>query len=172
MSTGASARPSRWCSDVRGFAIAIACAFLSALTGRKAPADLAMTGELTVVGEVLPIGGVREKVLAAKNFGLKRVILPKANEPELLELKPELVEGLEVFFVAHFDEVFEIVFGGGGRVAAVSKSRSKSTAKSKKTTRKVSKSRPSTKSKSPKKPAPEPRAKAKTKPRPSPMSGL
>jgi ATP-dependent Lon protease len=92
--------------------IAIACAFLSTITGKLAPADLAMTGELTVVGEVLPIGGVREKLLAAKNFGLKRVILPQGNEAEVKELKPELLEGLEITFVDRFEEVHAIVFGG------------------------------------------------------------
>ncbi|MCU0863859.1 MAG: endopeptidase La [Planctomycetes bacterium] len=91
--------------------IAIACAFLGALLHKKAPMDLAMTGELTVVGEVLPIGGVREKVLAAKNFGLSRVILPKGNEAEAKELKPELVEGIEIHFVDRFEQVFELVFG-------------------------------------------------------------
>ncbi|MFK7741672.1 MAG: endopeptidase La [Planctomycetota bacterium] len=93
--------------------IAIACAFWSALTGRPAPSDIAMTGELTVVGEVLPIGGVREKVLAAKNFGLERVLLPKANEPEARELKKELVRGLKIYFVENFEEVHDLVFGSG-----------------------------------------------------------
>ncbi|MEC7726721.1 MAG: S16 family serine protease, partial [Planctomycetota bacterium] len=97
--------------------IAIACAFLSALTDRPAPTDIAMTGELTVVGEVLPIGGVREKVLAAKNFGLRRVILPKANEAEAKELKRELVRGIQFFFVERFDEVFDVVFGASERAA-------------------------------------------------------
>jgi ATP-dependent Lon protease len=96
--------------------IAIACAFLSALLGKKAPMDLAMTGELTVVGEVLPIGGVREKVLAAKNFGLSRVILPKGNEAEALELKPELVEGIAIQFVDRFEQVFEALFAEPVRV--------------------------------------------------------
>ena len=91
--------------------IAIACAFLGCLTGRQAPMDLAMTGELTVVGEVLPIGGVREKVLAAKNFGLSRVVLPKGNEPDVAELKPDLVAGLEILFVERFEEVYELIFG-------------------------------------------------------------
>jgi ATP-dependent Lon protease len=95
--------------------IAIACALLGALTGRKAPPDLAMTGELTVVGEVLPIGGVREKVLAAKNFGLRRVILPRGNQSDVHEMKQELVEGLEILYVDRFEQVYEIVFGRPAR---------------------------------------------------------
>jgi ATP-dependent Lon protease len=94
--------------------IAIATAFLSALLGREAPRDLAMTGELTVVGEVLPIGGVREKVLAAKNFGIDRVILPRGNEPDAKEMKPELLEGLEILYVERFEQVSAIVFGDVG----------------------------------------------------------
>jgi ATP-dependent Lon protease len=97
--------------------IAIACAFVGCLTGRKAPVDLAMTGELTLVGEVLPIGGVREKVLAAKNFGLSRVILPKGNKPDVDELKKDLVRGIEVHYVERFAEVFAIVFGDQPAVA-------------------------------------------------------
>jgi ATP-dependent Lon protease len=91
--------------------IAIACAFLSLLTNRPVPTDLAMTGELTVVGEVLPIGGVREKVVAARNFGLKRLILPRENEPEVSELKPELKRGLKFHYVDRFSQVYDIVFG-------------------------------------------------------------
>ncbi|MGE3172970.1 MAG: endopeptidase La [Planctomycetota bacterium] len=91
--------------------ITIACALLSWLTGRPAPMDLAMTGELTVVGEVLPIGGVREKALAAKNFGLKRVLLPRGNEAEVLELKPELLKGLKFEYASSFEDVFAVVFG-------------------------------------------------------------
>ena len=54
----------------------------------------------------------------AKNFGLKRVVLPKGNEPDILELKPELVEGLEVLYVEKYEQVFDIVFGGGAKPAA------------------------------------------------------
>jgi len=90
--------------------IAIATAFLSWLRNEPVPADLAMTGELTLVGEVLPIGGVREKVLAARNLGIKRVILPKGNEPEWSELKPELVRGLKVHFVDRYDQVHDLAF--------------------------------------------------------------
>jgi ATP-dependent Lon protease len=98
--------------------IAIACAFLGALTGKAVAGDLAMTGELTVVGEVLPVGGVREKVLAAKNLGIARVVLPKGNEAEARELRQDLVAGLRFLFVERFDEVVAIAFGQrrrGGR---------------------------------------------------------
>ncbi|MEC7584120.1 MAG: endopeptidase La, partial [Planctomycetota bacterium] len=90
--------------------ITIGCALLSYLTEKPAPNDLAMTGELTLVGEVLPIGGVREKVLAAKNFGLKHVLLPAGNQPEVQELKKDLVAGLRFHYASSFDEVFAVVF--------------------------------------------------------------
>lgn len=148
--------------------IAIACAFLSAVTGQPAPKDLAMTGELTVVGEVLPIGGVREKVLAAKNFGLDRVILPKANEPEARELKKELVKGLQIFFVEHFDEVREIVFGKGrakkGRATGRKVVRKKAT-KTPVTRKKAPEKKPVPKKKAPKKKAPKKKAPRKKAPK-------
>jgi ATP-dependent Lon protease len=91
--------------------ITIASAFVSCLRKQRAPLNVAMTGELTVVGEVLPIGGVREKVLAAKNFGVECVILPKGNLPDVLELKPELVEGLKIDYVDKYEQVFDLLFG-------------------------------------------------------------
>ncbi len=97
--------------------VTIATAMLSWFTKRPARTDLAMTGELTVVGEVLPIGGVREKVLAAKNFGLTHVLLPKGNEPEAQELKPELTKGLTFHFASAFDEVAAIAFAKPGKAA-------------------------------------------------------
>ena len=114
--------------------IAIACAFLSALTDRPAPTDLAMTGELTVVGEVLAIGGVREKVLAAKSFGLRRVLLPKANEAEVKELSRELLRGLKISFVERFEEVYDVVFdAGAARTRGAKKKAKKKAAKVTKT---------------------------------------
>ncbi len=111
--------------------ITIASALLSYLRGKAAPTDLAMTGELTVVGEVLPIGGVREKVLAAKNFGLHRVLLPKGNEAEIAELKPELVAGLTFHYASKFDDVFAVVFGQApkavGAVKAAGAAKTKAT---------------------------------------------
>ncbi len=92
--------------------ITIATAMLSFLTRRAANMDLAMTGELTVVGEVLPIGGVREKVLAAKNFGLSHVLLPFGNEPDVAELKADLVKGLTFHYAKTFDDVVAVAFAG------------------------------------------------------------
>jgi ATP-dependent Lon protease len=92
--------------------ITIATAMMSFLTKRAANMDLAMTGELTVVGEVLPIGGVREKVLAAKNFGLSHVLLPFGNEPDVAELKPDLVKGLTFHYAKSFDDVVAVAFAG------------------------------------------------------------
>ena len=91
--------------------IAIACALVSMHTGKLFPSDLAMTGELTLVGEVLPIGGVREKVLAAKREGIARVILPAENRRDLDELEKDQVRGIRFEFVETFDEVFRLVFG-------------------------------------------------------------
>jgi len=120
--------------------IAIACAFLSSLTNRPVATDVAMTGELTVVGEVLPIGGVREKLLAAKNFGVQHVILPKANEPEAKELKRELVRGLKIHFVEHFEEVYELVFEGGtGKPRPSARTRKTAKKPAKKATKKTAK---------------------------------
>ncbi len=105
--------------------ITIACAFLGWLTDRSAPMDLAMTGELTLVGEVLPIGGVREKVIAAKNFGLKRVLLPKDNEAEVAELKPELTAGLTFTYADTFFDVYKLVFPTAGKPKAKRSARRK-----------------------------------------------
>jgi len=85
--------------------ITVASALLSLWLGRRCPKDLAMTGELTLVGEVLPIGGVREKVLAARHEGLRRILLPAANRADIREIDPELVAGMSFLFVEHFEEV-------------------------------------------------------------------
>ena len=81
------------------------------LTGKMFPADLAMTGELTLVGEVLPIGGVREKVLGAQRLGIKRIVLPAENRRDVDELKQDQVRGLKFIYVDQFKEVFDAVFG-------------------------------------------------------------
>ncbi|MEO6593957.1 MAG: S16 family serine protease, partial [Planctomycetota bacterium] len=145
--------------------IAIACAFLGCILQKKAPMDLAMTGELTVVGEVLPIGGVREKLLAAKNFGLSRVILPKGNEAEVVELKPELVLGLEILFAERFEQVFDIVFGKGrGAKRSPGKQRAAKKAMRKKSPAKKSPAKKSPAKKSPAKKSPAKKSPAKKSP--------
>jgi ATP-dependent Lon protease len=95
--------------------IAIASGLVSALQGVRVPQDVAMTGELTVLGEILPIGGVREKVLAAQRLGIGRVILPSENRRDVEELHADMVKGLEFLYVGVFPQVLEILFGGKAR---------------------------------------------------------
>jgi len=90
--------------------ITIACAMLSRLTGRRLRPRLAMTGEITLTGEVLPIGGVREKVLTARRRGIRTVILPVENERDVKELDPLWTRGLAFVFVSRFEEVEKAAF--------------------------------------------------------------
>lgn len=87
--------------------ITMATAMLSAVTGYKVRADLAMTGEVTLRGRVLPIGGLKEKLLAAKNAGIKTVLIPKANQIDVEELSQEITKGLEILPVESMDEVLK-----------------------------------------------------------------
>lgn len=95
--------------------IAIASGIVSALTGKTVKQDVAMTGEISLLGEVLPVGGVREKVLAAQRLRLKRVILPAENQRDVKELKPELIKGLKFHYVEVFSQVYGLLFQGRGR---------------------------------------------------------
>lgn len=88
--------------------ITMATAMMSAITGRKVRADVAMTGEITLRGRVLPIGGLKEKLLAAKNAGIRTVIVPKENEPDVEEISSEITRGLEIVPVSHMDDVLKI----------------------------------------------------------------
>jgi ATP-dependent Lon protease len=88
--------------------ITMATAMVSALTGRPARHDVAMTGEITLRGKVLPIGGVKEKLLAAHRFGLRTIILSKENEKDLVDIPDEVREELTIHTVDHLDEVLEI----------------------------------------------------------------
>ena len=92
--------------------ITMATAIASLVRGEPVSEDVGMTGEITLTGQVLPIGGVREKVLAAQRAGLKRVILPRENEHDLDELPAETREAIEFVFVDSIDEVFDAAFGG------------------------------------------------------------
>ena len=87
--------------------ITMATAIMSAVTGRKVRADLAMTGEITLRGRVLPIGGLKEKLLAAKNAGMKTVLVPAKNERDVEEISTEITKGLEIKFVTHMNEVLK-----------------------------------------------------------------
>lgn len=87
--------------------ITIATALASALTGRSVDRNLAMTGEITLRGRVLPIGGLKEKLLAAKRAGITRVVIPKDNEKNLEEVPPQILKALTVIPVDHMDQVLE-----------------------------------------------------------------
>lgn len=90
--------------------ITMATAILSAVTERKVRADVAMTGEITLRGRVLPIGGLKEKLLAAKSAGIRTVIVPKANMTDVEEISSEITRGLEIVPAAHMDKVLETAF--------------------------------------------------------------
>jgi ATP-dependent Lon protease len=90
--------------------ITMTTALLSLAFG-KAPAAIAMTGEMTLTGEVLAIGGVREKLLAAKRLGVHEVILPRANEVDVKELPESVPEGLTLHYAKHFEDVARLMFG-------------------------------------------------------------
>jgi ATP-dependent Lon protease len=88
--------------------VTIACALASELTGHPVRNDVAMTGEITLSGLVLPVGGIKEKILAAKAAGIKKVILPLRNQGDVEEIGEELKAGLEFVFVESADEVFKL----------------------------------------------------------------
>ena len=90
--------------------ITMATAMLSAITDRAVRADVAMTGEITLRGRVLPIGGLKEKLLAAKVIGIKTVCIPKDNEKDLEQISKEITDGMEIVPVERFSQVEKIAF--------------------------------------------------------------
>jgi ATP-dependent Lon protease len=100
--------------------VTMATAVVSALSGRPARHDIAMTGEITLRGRVLPIGGVKEKVLGAVRSGIKTIILPKDNEPDLEDLPKEVRDMLEVFLVQDLGEVLALTLRGSFREGRLS----------------------------------------------------
>lgn len=86
----------------------MATAALSAIIKKPVRADVAMTGEITLRGRVLPIGGLKEKILAAKNAGIKTVCIPKKNEKDVEEISTEIKKGLEIVFVEQLSEVLDV----------------------------------------------------------------
>jgi ATP-dependent Lon protease len=106
----------------------MATSLTSMLTGRKVRADTAMTGELTLVGEVLPIGGLKEKALAAQQAGIKRVIAPSLNAPDIDDIPNHLRKEIEFLFVDTIDKALrEALEPGpnGAKAAAASGSRTR-----------------------------------------------
>ncbi len=87
--------------------ITMAAAVLSALTGKKIYSDIAMTGEITLRGRVLPIGGLKEKLLAAKTAGIKRVLVPADNVKDVEEISKEITDGLKILFVNNMEQVID-----------------------------------------------------------------
>ncbi|MCZ6708918.1 MAG: endopeptidase La, partial [Gammaproteobacteria bacterium] len=91
--------------------VTMATALYSAYTGKTVPDALAMTGELTLSGLVLPVGGIKEKLLAAHRSGMRHVIVPKDNEADLVKLPQTVRDDIKLTLVSHLDEVFSAVFG-------------------------------------------------------------
>jgi ATP-dependent Lon protease len=94
--------------------ITIVCSLYSLFTGKVASDNLAMTGEITLRGIVLPVGGIKEKVLAAKRAGINRVILPRMNEKDILEIEPEVLGDTQTIYVECIEDVLSIAFEGSG----------------------------------------------------------
>ena len=95
--------------------VALTCAMLSAITGKPARQDVAMTGEITLRGKVLPIGGVKEKLLAAYRMGMTTVLLPEDNKKDLREIPEEIRKKLDVRTITGVDQAIRIVLGGNGQ---------------------------------------------------------
>ena len=91
--------------------ITMVTSLLSLLLNKPVLQNLGMTGELTLLGKVLPIGGLKEKLIAARRSSVKTIIFPKANKPDYDELPAYLKKGIKVHFVSHYEEVFKIAFG-------------------------------------------------------------
>ena len=89
--------------------VAIACALVSLLSGRLVRHDVAMTGELSLVGVVLPVGGIKEKVLAARRNRIPNVILPADNKKDLPDIPKQALKDLNIHFVEHMQEVLDLV---------------------------------------------------------------
>jgi ATP-dependent Lon protease len=120
--------------------VTIATSLVSLVSGRKVRAKVGMTGEITLRGQVLPIGGVKEKVIAAHRNGLRTVILPKRNEMDLDDIPDEVKKAMKFIFAETVDEVLEAALEGNHKrsgSAAKSANANRST-KKKSTSRKTS----------------------------------
>jgi ATP-dependent Lon protease len=93
--------------------VTIATALVSLLTGRNVRSDVAMTGEITLRGQVLPVGGIKQKILAAARVGIETVILPERNKPDREDVPEEIREQLHFVFADRVDDVFETALRDG-----------------------------------------------------------
>jgi len=118
--------------------ITIAMALVSLFTGARVKANIAMTGEISLKGRVLPVGGLKEKLLGAKRAGIRRVIVPKRNQKDIKEVPDEITRGMEYIYVSHLDEVLSLAFTKDPRKgeSKADKAPSKPAKKTAKTTRK------------------------------------
>ena len=91
--------------------VTLAIALISAITNTPVKKDIAMTGEVTLRGNVLPVGGIKEKVLAAHRLGIKTIIIPEKNEKDLEELPQQIKEELTITSVNHMDQIIPLAFG-------------------------------------------------------------
>ncbi|WP_457565609.1 endopeptidase La [Caldithrix abyssi] len=90
--------------------VTLTSGLISALKKQPLPADLAMTGEITLRGKILAVGGLQEKLMAARRHGIKRIILPAENKPDVREMSKELLEGLEMIFVKDYEQIYDLLF--------------------------------------------------------------
>jgi ATP-dependent Lon protease len=96
--------------------VTMATSIVSALTGKPVRKDIAMTGEITLRGRVLPIGGVKEKLLAAHRAGIKLFVLPEKNKKDLVDVPKEVLDTVEIKTVGTIDEVLRAALVGPGRL--------------------------------------------------------
>jgi ATP-dependent Lon protease len=98
--------------------ITIATAIISLFTNKKISSKVAMTGEITLKGRVLPVGGLKEKLLGAKRAGIRKVLVPKANQKEIDDIASEIKQSMEIQYVDHLDEVLPHAFPTRGKRSA------------------------------------------------------
>ena len=92
--------------------VTVVAALASLLTHRRVRSDIAMTGEISLRGRVMRVGGIKEKVLAAARFGIKNVVLPSQNQPDWSEVPAEVREKMKVYFIHHISELLPLVLRG------------------------------------------------------------
>ena len=90
----------------------MATAIVSLASGRPVSDEVAMTGEITLTGQVLPVGGIRDKVLAAKRYGVHKIVLPRENDPDVEELPKEAKDGVDFVLVDTVEQVLDVALDG------------------------------------------------------------